>query len=288
MPVYSDVGITQMMSRDFFSTPRIPGMGSGIYYHVAYWGSGPHLAVGNDPRKMLYNYDLSIQKGDTAYSILNVSNVREVIYSAAANSRVVWDRSSFDIGGFDKAFIREYFGAHVPESFFREFFDCYVHGDLSDLAKSRHNAFDFLEQDTPFPYYPINDGDIRILGLTALRGGEYKPGWPERFGKSIRRFQTLEEKVSTLPASDYFAEYKLQLRYLIRLTGWSRLVCLYRETGDTQHLVCAARELELWLEERKALEKPPFENWLRGDDKINIQKMLTVTNERIRETGDDL
>lgn len=282
MPIYSDVGITQMMSRDFFNTPRIPGMGSGLYYHVAYWGSGPHLAIGNDPRKMLYNYDLAIEKGDTAYSILNVSNVREVVYSAYANSRVVWDRDSFDIGEFDRAFVRDYFGNAVPDSFFREFFNCYVHGDLSDLAKSRGTSFDILEQETPFPYYPINDGDIRIIGLFALTDRECKPGWPERFFQSIARFRTLEEKVSKLPTHSYFEEYKLQLRYLIRLTGWSRLVCQWRETGDAQCLPDAARELELWLEERKALEKPPFENWLRGEDKINIQKLLNMTKEKLQ------
>lgn len=283
MPVFSDVGITQMMATDFYTTPRDPKTGSGIYYHVAYWGSGPHLAMGNNPVKLLYNYDQAIEKGDTAYSILNVSNVREVIYCAAVNSRVVWDRDRFDLAAFDREFARTYFENEGLWDFFQEFFSCYVQGDIAtDLAKSRNYSFDIIRHDTPFPDYPINDGDIRVIGRFAITGREYKPGWPARFLESIRRFQALEEKVSALPASDYFAEYKLQLRYLIRLTGWSRFVCLYRETGDGRHLACAARELESWLEERKALEKPPFENWLRGDDKINIRKLLADTEEKLR------
>lgn len=282
MPIYSDVGITQMMSADFFHTPRIPGKGSGIYYHVAYWGSGPHLAIGNNPEKMLYNYDLAIQKGDTAYSILNVSNVREVLYCAAANSRIVWDRNSFRLEDFNRAFARDYFGDESFAGFFPALFDCYVKGNLTDLAKSRNiHAFDFVEQDTPFPYYPINDGDIRIIGLYAMLGKEYKPGWPERFGQSLEKLTNLASRIDATISAPYFLEYEMMVYYLIRLTSWSRLVCLYRETGNTAYLQEAATHLERWLQERRVLEAPPFENWFRGDDKIGISKLLKQTLETL-------
>ena len=278
MPIFSDVGNTQMMASDFYTTPRDPATGSGIYYHVAYWGAGPHLAMGNNPVKMLYNYDLALEKGDTAYSILNVSNVREVLYCAAANSRVVWDREEFDLERFDREFAETYFGNRDLAYFFQAFFDCYVRGDIfTDLAKSRNYAFDFIPHDTPFPDYPINDGDIRVIGRFAMNGKEYKPGWPARFAESAEKFENLYEKVKDTPALPYFEEYKLMIRFVICLTRWAVGVCTYRETGELAHLRPAAAALEQYLQERKIMEQPPFENWYRGDDKMNVPKMLADT-----------
>ena len=280
MPIFSDAGNTQMMSSDFFNTPRDPDVGRGIYYHVAYWGGGPHLAIGNNPVKMLYNYDLAIEKGDTCYSILNVSNVREVLYCAAANSRVVWDRERFDLEAFDRSFARDYFGNEALSAFFREFFACYVEGDIqTDLAKSRNYSFDFLPQDVPFAYYPINDGDIRVIGRFALRGKEYKNGWPQRFEASAKKFEALLQKVETASAEPYFEEYKLMTQFMICLTRWAVGVCSYRETGDKAYLRPAAEHLQRYLEARKRMEQPPFENWYRGDDKMNIPGLLAITLE---------
>ena len=278
IPIFCDVGNTQMMASDFYTTPRDPETGSGIYYHVAYWGAGPHLALGNNPVKMLYNYDLALEKGDRLYSILNVSNVREVLYCAAANSRVVWDRESFDLETFDREFAQTYFENPDLAFFFQSFFDGYVRGDVfTDLAKSRNYSFDFIPHDTPFPDYPINDGDIRVIGRFAMNGKEYKPGWPARFAGSAEKFQTLYEKVKDVPASPYFEEYKLMLRFVINLTRWAVGACTYRETGDVGALIPAAHALEDYLRARKIMEQPPFENWYRGDDKMNIPKLLADT-----------
>ena len=278
MPIFSDVGPTQMMSRDFHETPRKSNTGSGIYYHAAYWGSGPHLAVGNDPRKMLYNYDLAIQKGDTAYSILNVSNVREVLYSAAVNSRIVWEREAFCQDAFDREFARVYFGTPRLADFFRAMLDCYIAGDVfTDLAASRRSAFDIYHVETPFPYYPINDGDIRVIGLWAIRGKEYNPGWPVRFEESARKFDRLLEKVDAIPATPYFGEYKLMLRFLSCLSRWAAGVCAWRETGDREMLTRAAGQLTHYLSVRSVMEQPPFENWYRGDDKMNLRGLLAET-----------
>lgn len=278
MPIFSDVGITQMMSSDFFNTPRDPKVGRGLYYHAAYWGSGPHLALGNNPVKMLYNYDLAIAKGDTCYSILNVSNVREVLYSAAANSRIVWDRDSFDLEEFDRDFARDYFGREGLYSFFQEFFAAFIAGDITeDLAEKRRNSFDYVLQDVPFPYYPINDGDIRILGRYALAGVEYKKGWPQRFETSAKKFEALLEKVEKAPAALYFEEYKLMTRFVICLSHWAENVWRYRDTGDKGCLLSAAEYLNTYLQDRKCMEQPPFENWYRGEDKMNIRKLYADT-----------
>lgn len=280
MPIFSDVGPTQMMSRDFYETPRENTRDSGIYYHAAYWGAGPHLAMGNNPEKMLFNYNQAIEKGDTSYSLLNVSNVREVIYNAYANSRLIWDRESFCLADFDREFADVYFENPSLAGFFQDYFSCFVAADIQkDLAQKRRYSFDFYLQDTPFPYYPINDGDIRVIGLFALKGNEYRPGWPERFRESAEKFQSLLAKVEAMPANAYFEEYKFTLRYLIYLTRWAENVCSYRQTGDQAFLTKAAAQIDAYLQARKCMETPPFENWYRGDDKMNFPKLLQTTLE---------
>ena len=171
-------------------------------------------------------------------------------------------------------FARDYFGNEALSAFFREFFACYVEGDIkTDLAKSRNYSFDFLTQDVPFAYYPINDGDIRVIGRFALGGKEYKNGWPQRFEASAKKFEALLQKVETASAAPYFEEYKLMVQFMICLTRWAVGVCSYRETGDKAYLRPAAEHLQRYLEARKRMEQPPFENWYRGDDKMNIPKL---------------
>jgi hypothetical protein len=75
--VFTDTGWTQMWGADFHQAPRRKPYRYGGYYHVAFWGAGPHLAQITSPEKIYYNFKQAVEKGDTDYSILNVSNIRE-------------------------------------------------------------------------------------------------------------------------------------------------------------------------------------------------------------------
>lgn len=75
--VFSDRGASQTMQDDFYDVPREPDRNYGVYYHLAYWDSGPHLAQGVPPEKLQQVFAEILDKGDTAYAIVNVANVRE-------------------------------------------------------------------------------------------------------------------------------------------------------------------------------------------------------------------
>ena len=74
-----------MYGTDFYDIERLTGYGYGIYYHVQYWGHGPHLAPLTGTEKLLYNLKIAKENGDTDYCILNVSNIREFSSSVTTN-----------------------------------------------------------------------------------------------------------------------------------------------------------------------------------------------------------
>ena len=90
MVILSDFGPDQMWGREYDETPRLPGTAYGIYYHVCFWGCGPHLAQGNRPEKIMHNYAQARKMGDTAYSILNVSNIREHLLGISTAAKATW------------------------------------------------------------------------------------------------------------------------------------------------------------------------------------------------------
>jgi hypothetical protein len=87
----------------------------------------------------------------------------------------------------------------------------------------------------------------------------------------------LLKKVEAVPAAPYFEEYKLMTRFVICLSRWAEHVWRYRDTGDKSCLLSAAEYLNTYLQDRKCMEQPPFENWYRGEDKMNIRKLCADT-----------
>ncbi|MFA6962709.1 MAG: glycosyl hydrolase 115 family protein [Opitutaceae bacterium] len=98
--VFADHHLTQEMQDDFVTLPREPGRDHGFYYHVAVWPLGPHLVQGPPPEKIARTVQAVAAKGDTAYAILNVSNLREHVMGASAWSEQVWRNDLSDTPTF--------------------------------------------------------------------------------------------------------------------------------------------------------------------------------------------
>lgn len=89
--VFSDDAVTQTMQKDFLTLPREPGRPCGYYYHVTVWPNGPHLVQGLRPSAIADVAGQVAAKGDTAYAILNVSNLREHLMGASAWLEQTWN-----------------------------------------------------------------------------------------------------------------------------------------------------------------------------------------------------
>ncbi|RRJ94387.1 hypothetical protein Ga0100231_008465 [Opitutaceae bacterium TAV4] len=88
--VFADHCETQELQADFRHFPRTPAHTRGCYYHVAVWPCGPHLAQGPRPSKIARIIASLVERGDTYYAIVNVSNLREHVLGAQTFLEQTW------------------------------------------------------------------------------------------------------------------------------------------------------------------------------------------------------
>ena len=304
--VFSDVGIDQMFSADFANTRRREGVRYGIYYHVAYWGQGPHLAEGNDPEKMAFSYRAAREKKSLYYSILNVSNLRPVQTAAWLNSRILHDGEDFDL---DRALTSRFAllfgkaGERVKEGY-RRYFHAMASFSEERLEEDmkRYNHYYQPAGDLPFIRFAGCDGTLLYMGRSPYRKpGRTTPRLPippdmeEALRESEEKLQSLccywEEVEPEIPVSSlafYRTQFVFQTRYLLHLTRWVLGICAMQKlpAGEERSAASAApiAELEAIAVERRELEKGDFENWFRGDTKIKLLSRIEET--RLFATGE--
>ena len=301
--VFADAGLTQMFGKDFFELPRMPEYRYGLYYHVAFWGAGPHLAQGTDLRKMQYQYRLALEKGDTFYSILNVANVRDVILCARANAEMVWDMGRFDETRFLNDYFRQMFGlengAALMHGHFAAFAD-YPRVDGGDYDRFWQAQMEL--QQTDFKQKVILDGVARSYALTCLNdiqkddcAAGKKDSWLPALEQGIRNFENSYAALAqayraVCPAGrPFFRDLMLvQEEIMLGLYHWALGCGRARQAlaaGDRNGAKAALRHgvfaLEKLLEDRRKAEHPPFENWYRGDTKMNLPRCLEKTRETL-------
>ena len=94
--IFSDTGPNQMFGEDYYVVPRRKDYNYGIYYHLQYFADGPHLAPQTGIDKLYYNLKKADENGDTSYSIINVSNIREFVFEMNACGKILWDINKFE------------------------------------------------------------------------------------------------------------------------------------------------------------------------------------------------
>ena len=123
--VFADNSPGWRMQADFHETTRLPGRSYGVYYHHQLWGSGPHLAQIVPPSQTQTVLRQVVEKGDTAYAIANVSNLREFVLGADATARMLTDFQGFDLDAFQKNWFGDRYGEAAPavQQVYQTYFD---------------------------------------------------------------------------------------------------------------------------------------------------------------------
>ncbi len=298
--IFSDFGSTQMMRDDFYETPRDPRRSYGVYHHVAFWGDGPHLAQGTSLEKLYFNYKNAVEWGDTAYSILNVCNLREFSMGFEAVARMNWDFASFDPQSYRRQWLASQFGARAVAA-------------VEEVYGKLYAAY-FPLDSTRFPgEMVLLDGITRIIGLKLV---DYTP---ESFNKTdfvhnrlYQRFATLEEMLNfytpalesslenwraaydaafrALPCVDearqqfFIDHFVVQIEIMLGLYGWCHQLCLAAWAGldgepeaRLEYLREAVFKLEKLLLDRTKAEHGKWQHWYRGDRKMNLPGVLEKT-----------
>ena len=301
MVILSDFGPDQMFGKEYGETPRRSQTAYGIYYHVCFWGCGPHLVQGNRPEKILYNYAEARRMGDTAYSILNVSNIREHVLGISTVAKSTWRSDGLSARNAIKAWCKETLDLPCGEAaaaLYTAYFDAFSHLDDDGLSGrmllmdgmckrvammlmrimageqmqkpdiQNKRLFDFSSADTFIAYYleATEDGAARFA--EALKQAKaYLPQIPEH---RRRFFQT---------------NLILQIQTILGLYKWVNALCRAarcRRLGEREDTYRASvrqgvQALQSISSERKKVASEKWLHWWDGDTLIDVDAMAEKT-----------
>ncbi len=100
----------------------------GYYMNLQFTSSGAHLAQAEGPWKMEQNFRVVNDKSPLYYSVINVGNLREFLFTMSANTDMMWNMNTYNTDDFLLSFCKTYFGeehASVVADLYKDFFNAY-------------------------------------------------------------------------------------------------------------------------------------------------------------------
>ncbi|WFB36341.1 glycosyl hydrolase 115 family protein [Kiritimatiellota bacterium B12222] len=256
--VFADNGRTQEMQEDFKSLPREPQRKYGVYYHVAVWPFGPHLAQGPHPEKPARVAKEVADRGDTDYAILNVSNIREHLLGISVWMDQVWKPQSLDTPNY----LRHWAPAEWTP-FYEALFDA-----LPEM-KPGWNFYDGSARIYIDSFIRHAEMGLPVTGSMAEEFYHYRP----LLLAAIPRLEELREDLkSYTPAPRWQSFYSVNL---VAQTGI--LLGLYRCLKEISAMppdyAVAAEALSVCLASFKDGEVGIWKEWYRSDRKLGIARL---------------
>lgn len=305
--VFADTGPNQMYGADYYDVPRFESIPSGIYYHLQYNCCGPHLAPQTGLDKLYYNLKLAMDKGDDAYCIINASNVREFVFELHAYAQILWDAGGFSKDEYMKQYCLAYGEfAEKAEALIKRYYDDMPEIDVHYL--SRHHAkyfnYDFKHNPKDIKNFIVKDGNVLEHGRDLLSNFHNRKEIPldvefyhalkKVLPKYIEICDALRQLADDLPAAMKkhvevkWLCYAMTLRYIYEWYVNSYEAKQYRREGSSEQmkksLYAACESLEAYLDYRKCAEYGIFENWYRGDLKMDVKQRLYATRSLLGQT----
>lgn len=309
---FSDVGHTHMFADDFYFSERNPDYKYGIYYHTQYFSHGPHLAPQLGLNKLCYNTNLAYDRGDREFYLMNVSNIREFVYEIEAYSKLAWDVNTFSANAYKKEYCKK-FGKHSEK--IEELIESYYNNlpELDDRLYTDQNpsyelSCNFNNIPSDFKYFIATDGTVSVLGkwISRVDGKIFRGQLKKKLCTNcyealvpvIPEFEKLRDEFSALlndldEANKKHIECKwlLYINTLLAIYTWyvnlyeAKIHCDNMESEEMkQSLRKACQQLEDYLEHRKIAEHGIFENWFRGESKIDVKQLLYNTKRLLGHT----
>ncbi len=300
MILFSDIGVNQMYGTDFYDIERDSKYKYGIYYHVQFWGHGPHLAPLTGIDKLLYNLKSAHDKGDTSYCILNVSNIREFTYEIQAYSKILWNIKTFSTENFKCSYIEKYFNDNYEvKSTIDEYYESLAEIDSKILEHHASHLFNYkYDIDLKnIKNFVVKDGMIASIGRNILRelteGNTIPQHYKEVYKEVKKSTQKLKKLISKMNKLDKTLEPNSSLHYKIKWINSANIIyglyswyCSVFEAYEhpenrTEKLKESIKYIETILEYRKCAEYGEFKNWYKGDKKLKTAKLIDDTKAAI-------
>ena len=296
--VFADNGPDQMYANDFYSVERETGRKYGIYYHLQYFGLGPHLAPLTGLSKLCYNLKLAFDKGDRAYIIVNASNIREFIFELGAYSKMTWNAVDFSPEGYLDGYAKRVVNISNGEiskdcvkNAVNSYFDAIAVLDTSLLERHSGKFFDYRYEDVDgVKNLVIKDGmtvnACRHL-LENLDKDYFSSLWTdyyEAISRSIPKYEAVKVIFEEIISKNHTLKHHFEAHWLIytslMLSLYKCFTALYdakqshKREEKLKHITVAYDAIASFIESRSVVEQGELENWYRGESKLDLKRLL--------------
>ena len=309
--IFADNSPGWVMQEDFFKTERDPNINYGIYYHHGLIGSGPHLAQAVPPSKTHEIFSLAKEKQSDYYAIMNVGNVREFVLGIEASRDMLEDMDKFSAEEWLKNWCRKNFGEkyHAAYEAYNNYFNSYVvddiHGTpllLDGLARSKarkdlNQIKDILsKKGEPLKKQNRKQDAFGKSLAKAYPGGQMSPEeWLDKATRQDSVFSIAmsraEQAILMLDGQQkIFFENNLiaHIKFMQCLTGWvvestQAVISLENQNYEMvkEHLEAGLEKFELYEEAIELCSRGKWENWYRGEKKIDVKAVKALNEEAI-------
>lgn len=301
MVILADFGPDQTWGDEYDAAPRLPDTVYGVYYHVCFWGCGPHLVQGNRPEKIHWNYRHAVDMGDTTYSVLNVSNIREHTRNIAFVAENTWDIDQTSPEAFASRWSSAQFCPMYSDAvtaLYQDYYDAFAH--LSDeRIPDRMLFMDGMCKRVALMLMKIIAGqtlqrvDIQNKRLFDFTDTDaFIHFYADATAAAIPRFEaTLTRAYALLPQlpqdrqNFFLNNLILQTETILGLYRWVNCLAIAarnkRENGARAGFEAgigqAVNALEKILAVRAKAAKEPWTHWYDGDTLINLPDIVKMT-----------
>ncbi|MBE6789371.1 MAG: hypothetical protein E7539_06920 [Ruminococcaceae bacterium] len=298
--IFADTGPSQMFSDDFYNIKRNKQDKYGIYYHLQYYCCGPHLAPQTGLDKLYYNLNLAYECGDSFYSIVNLSNVREFTFELKAYSDILWN-----VKGFDKQkYLDDYCALYGEKNaeikkLITDYYGKLPEIDVKHLSKHHEKYFNYSFRKAPdgIKNFVVKEGNVLEHGEQIiscfhepLPDRLYKEFYDELklticdYEKLYADFKKLHASLSGRMKKHLEVKWLLYTDTLLSIYKWyinlyeAKIHCDNMQSEKMYDSLNSAIESLLgYIRRRKCAEYGWFENWFSGDVKLDVKLRLFKT-----------
>lgn len=302
MVVFADFGPDQMWGEGYYTAPRRKDREYGVYYHVGFWGCGPHLVQGNKPEKIYFNYKDAVDKGDSCYSILNVANFREFVYGIKCVAEITWDIERFDLDDYQIRWCQNEFNVKNVKDLltvYHNYFECFYEMDRT-LIPGQMLFMDGMCRRVAFKLMEIVRGselrkeDIQNKRLYDFDStDQFIQYYNNASSVGIKRFAAVyHQAVSALELIPeerrqfFISNMIVQIEIIMGLYRWVYNLTLAAENrrigGTDDDFNCIIDEAVFALEHvyvgRRKATLGKWEHWYDGDSLVNLPMDICLTD----------
>lgn len=298
--VFADNSPGWRWQADFFQTKRSPKNSYGVYYHHQLWGSGPHLVPIVSPAQTHRVLTQAYEKGDTAYCIMNVSNVREFSLGIAASASMLEDFKSFNVQQFNAQWFKERFGnsSKIAQQVYQTYFESFevndktgtpilMDGQINGLAAGILSELKWQLTDS-VQYQALlkkkhQETDeskwIKSAIGDMLSGNLTKKELLQRVIRQKNGLLKAENLAQQIENNEFFlTDFMAHLKIMLGLTIWLENCVQAKMAADAKNLTQTKIHLQKALEsfpiikegQRLKSQGEKWQNWYRGDKKMNL------------------